>query len=96
MKRFEKLYIMNKDLKNNKQSSGFEHGMEFDFSNNNLKDSSVKFFAEIIKKFNGFSTINMKSLGKIKPKDTGFCELAKAIRENISLINLDIRHNSIP
>jgi|LauGreDrversion4_2_1035121.scaffolds.fasta_scaffold1333693_1 hypothetical protein len=47
-------------------------GMDIDFSHNNLTDSSVKFFAELLKKFQGFKSINMSSLSKFKPKDSGF------------------------
>jgi len=37
----------------------------------------------------------MQSLSKMKPKDTGFQELAKALQENYSLVELDLRGNNI-
>ena len=37
----------------------------------------------------------MSSLSKFKPKDSGFQELAKAIKENHSILELDLRGNNI-
>jgi len=66
-------------LKNKQADRTILVGMDIDFSSNNLTDSSVKFFAELLKKFQGFRSVNMQSLSKMKPKDTGFQELAKAL-----------------
>ena len=59
-------------LKNKQTDRTILVGMDFDFSSNNLTDTSVKFFAELLKKFQGFHSVNMSSLSKMKPKDTGF------------------------
>ena len=70
--------------------------MVFDFSENVLTDASIRSFAELLKKFQGFSSIKMSDLSqKPSKKDTGFQELAKALRENTSLVSIDLTKNQI-
>jgi len=93
IQRFEAIY-----LKNVQTGREIVEGMHFNFSNNTIGESSVRFFAEILKKFHGFRSVDMRSLlmkGK-NASDSGYSELARAIKENNSLVELDIRHNFIP
>lgn len=73
--------------------------MELDISENNLTDESVKVFAELITKFEGFRAVNMASIrsgkGKKGSKDSGYVELANALMENSSIEKLDLRDNDI-
>lgn len=77
----------------------FETNMELDISENNLTDESVKAFAELITKFEGFRAVNMASIrsgkGKKGSKDSGYGELASALMENSSIEKLDLRDNDI-
>jgi Ran GTPase-activating protein (RanGAP) involved in mRNA processing and transport len=67
--------------------------MELDFSKNNLTDTSLKYLADILRKFNGIRSLNISNLSKMK--ESGFIELAKAIRDNTSLVSIDISKNSM-
>jgi hypothetical protein len=69
--------------------------MHFNFSKNNLSESAITCFAELLRKFNAFRSINMSSLGIKKGKDTCLIDLAKALTLNTSLVELDIRNNLI-
>lgn len=69
--------------------------MHLDFSKNNLSESAITCFADILGKFNAFRSVNMRSLCIKKGKDTCLLELAKAITHNTSLVELDIRNNLI-
>ena len=77
----------------------FEGNMELDISANNLTDESVRAFADLITKFEGFRAVNMGSLrsnkGRKGAKDLGFAELASALMENQSIERLDLRDNEI-
>jgi hypothetical protein len=44
----------------------YELGIDLDVSKNNLTDISIKYLADILRKFNGFRSINLSSLGKMK------------------------------
>ena len=70
--------------------------MHLDISDNRLGDGSVRFFAELLKKFSGFRSINMSGINQqAQSSNTGYTELAKALKENTSLIELDLRFNGI-
>jgi hypothetical protein len=69
--------------------------MDFDFSKNILTESAILCFAEILRKFNAFRSVRMTNLGIRKGKDSCLLELAKALKENTSLVELDIRNNLI-
>jgi len=70
--------------------------MHLDISRNNLSDDAVRTFAELITKFEGFRSINMMSVRpRMSKKDTGYIEMAKALRENRSIVELDLRDNEI-
>eukprot|EP00347_Sterkiella_histriomuscorum_P002760 403366908 len=88
LQRFEAIY-----LRNLSSSRDFEQFMDLDVSKNSLTETSMKYLADILKKFQGFKSLNISSLSKMK--DIGFIELARALRENTSLLKLDISKNSI-
>lgn len=47
--------------------------MILDFSENLLTDTSIRSFAELIRKFQGFRQVNMAELNqKVTKKDTGY------------------------
>ena len=70
--------------------------MHLDISGNRLSDASIRFFAEVLGKFSGFRSVNLRNVNQIATRNnTGYIELAKALRENTSLIELDLRHNGI-
>ena len=70
--------------------------MHLDISDNKLGDASIRFFSELLGKFSGFRSVNMSNINQItSTNNTGYIELAKALRENTSLIELDLRHNGI-
>lgn len=72
-----------------------ENPIYLDFSKNILTDSAIMCFSDILRKFNAFRSVNMSSLGLRKGKDTCVLELAKAVKENTSLVELDLRNNLI-
>ena len=67
--------------------------MDLDVSKNSLSETSIKYLADIIRKFQGFRYINLANLSKMK--DTGFIELAKALKENHSIQRLDLSKNPL-
>lgn len=70
--------------------------MHLDVSRNNLTDEAIRSFAELISKFDGFRSINMMSVrNRMNKKDTGYIEIAKALKENRSIVELDLRENEI-
>ena len=74
----------------------FEELMHLDVSRNMLNDEALKTFAELITKFNGFRSLCMMNVRpRSSKKDQFFIELAKAIRENRSIEELDLRENEI-
>lgn len=89
LQRFEAIYL--KNLNNSKDFGG--ELMDIDLSNNHLTESSLKYLADIIRKFHGFRSINLSNL--VKMKDTGFQELAKSVRESHSLEKLNLSKNSL-
>ena len=73
--------------------------MHLDVSRNLLTDEALKALAELLHKFEGFRSINLMSIRPSfnkKEKDLGYIELAKAISENKSIVELDLRDNQIP
>jgi Ran GTPase-activating protein (RanGAP) involved in mRNA processing and transport len=88
IQKFEAIY-----LKNLTSTRDYEAGIDLDISKNNLTDISIKYLADILKKFNGFRSLNLSSLGKMK--DTGIIEFAKALKESTSLIKLDFSKNNL-
>ena len=70
--------------------------MHLDVSRNSLSDDSLKAFAELITKFEGLRSINMMSIRpRMNKKDTGYLDLAKSLKENKSIVELDLRDNEI-
>ena len=53
----ESIYI--RQVQTNRE---IESGMHLDISENRLKDNSISFFAELLKKFSGFRSINMSGI----------------------------------
>ena len=88
MQRFEAIYLRN--LSNTKD---FETFIDLDISTNSLTETSIKYLADIIRKFQGFRSINLSELSKMK--DNGFIELFKALRENYSIQRLDLSKNAL-
>lgn len=74
MQRFEAIYLRN--LSNAKD---YEEMMDIDLSKNNLSEASIKYLADILRKFQGFRSISLSALPKMK--EIGFIELARAIKE---------------
>ena len=74
----------------------FEQTMHLDVSRNIVTDEAVKTFAELITKFEGLRSVNLMSIRpKMNKKDTGYIDLAKALKENKSIVELDLRDNEI-
>ena len=74
----------------------FDQSMHLDISRNILSDDSLKVLAELVRQFEGFRSLNLMSIRpniSKKEKDGGYYDLAKAIRENKSLVELDLRDN---
>ena len=56
----------------------------------------IHIFAELITKFEGLRSVNLMSIRpKMNKKDTGYIDLAKALKENKSIVELDLRDNEI-
>eukprot|EP00347_Sterkiella_histriomuscorum_P012808 403367150 len=87
LQRFEALY-----LRNMHNTRDFENLMEIDISRNNISETSLKYLADILRKFNGFKSINMQSLLDMK-SDNGWIEFCKALRETQSLQSIDLSKN---
>ena len=91
LQRMETIYI--RQVQTNRE---IESGMHLDISDNRLSDASIRFFSELLGKFSGFRSINMSNVNQVMQlNNTGYLELAKALRENTSLIELDLRYNGI-
>lgn len=88
LQRFEAIY-----LRNLSTSRDYETLIDLDISKNNLSETSMKYLADILKKFQGFRSINMSNMSKMK--DFGFIELAKSLKDNHSLVKLDLSKNSL-
>lgn len=70
--------------------------MHLDVSRNSLTDEALKAFAELITKFEGLRSINMMSIRpRMAKKDTGYLDIAKALKENKSIVEIDLRDNEI-
>lgn len=77
-------------------SRDFEEQLNLDVSRNMLSDESIKSFAMLITEFEGFRSVNLMSIRpKLNKKDSGYLDLAKALRENKSIVELDLRDNEI-
>jgi Ran GTPase-activating protein (RanGAP) involved in mRNA processing and transport len=88
MQRFEAIY-----LRNLSQTKDYESLMDLDLSRNSITEHSVRYLADILKKFKGFRSINLSGLSKMK--ETGYVELARSLKENHSLQFLDLSKNSL-
>lgn len=88
LQRFEAIYLRN--LSNTKDFASY---IDIDVSKNNLTDSSMKYLSDIVKKFNGFRSLNLSSLGKMK--ETGMIEFLKSLKDSTSLVKLDLSKNSL-
>ena len=100
MQRFEAIYLRN--LSMHQQSSrgvvtamggDVEGMMEIDLSRNNITEASIKYLADILRKFQGFKAISLSGLSKMN--QAGFVELARSLKENHSLQRLNISKNSL-
>lgn len=70
--------------------------MHLDVSRNLLTDEAVKSLADLITKFEGIRSLNMMAIRPhMGKKDTGYADLAKALKENKSIEQLDLRDNHI-
>ncbi len=67
--------------------------MDLDISKNTISESSVRYLADVLKKFQGFRAINMSNMAKLK--DTAFIEMFQALRDNHSILKLDLSKNSL-
>lgn len=77
MQRFEAIYLRN-------LSSIRDYSlMDIDFSKNSITETSLKYLADILRKFQGFRSICLAGLSKMK--EAGFVDLARALKENHSL-----------
>ena len=88
MQRFEAIY-----LRNLSQTKDYEILMDIDLSRNSITENSIKYLADILKKFQGFRSIKLSGLSKMK--DAGYVELARSLKENHSLQILDLSKNSL-
>lgn len=73
--------------------------MHLDVSRNMLTDEALKALAELLHKFEGLRSLNLMGIRPSmtkKEKDLGYFELAKSIRENKAIVELDLRDNAIP
>jgi hypothetical protein len=90
MQRFEAIYLRNLQL-----TRDYEQPMEIDLSRNSLTEVSMKYLADILRKFQGFKSISLSGLSKMPHPQTGFVELARSLRDNHSLQRLDLSRNSL-
>ena len=88
MQRFEAIY-----LRNLSQMKDYDNLMDIDLSRNSITENSIKYLADILRKFQGFRSIKLSGLSKMR--ETGFVELARSLRENHSLQVLDLSKNSL-
>jgi len=88
MQRFEAIY-----LRNLSQTKDYDTLMEIDLSRNSITENSIKYLADILRKFQGFKSIKLSGLSKMK--ETGYVELARSLKENYSLQVLDLSKNSL-
>lgn len=88
MQRLESIY-----LRNLAQGRDYEGFIDLDISKNTITESSVRYLADVLKKFQGFRSINMSNMAKLK--ETAFLELFKSLRDNHSLAKLDLSKNSL-
>ncbi|CDW71712.1 UNKNOWN [Stylonychia lemnae] len=71
----------------------FENLMELDISKNNITESSLKYLGDILKKFNGFKSINMQSMGKMKTEN-GWIDFCRSLRDSGALQMIDLSKNA--
>ncbi|CDW90123.1 UNKNOWN [Stylonychia lemnae] len=77
----------------NFQTIDYDNHIDLDISKNSLTETSLKYLADILKKFQGFKSINMRELSKMK--DIGYIEMFRAFKDNYSLISIDLSKNSL-
>jgi len=68
--------------------------MELDFSKNNVTESSLKYLADILRKFHGIKELNLQSLPRMR-NDSGWIDLCRALKETRTLQKLDLSKNSL-
>lgn len=93
MQRFEAIYLQNLPSGPHSITRDIDRLMDIDLSRNSISDVSIKYLADILKKFQGFRYIKLAALSKMN--QSGFVELARALRENHSLQKLDLSKNSL-
>ena len=89
MQRFEAIYLQNLH-----GAASFERLIDLDLSRNSLQDASVRYLADILRKFQGFQSLNLAGLSKMA-NQSGFVELARSLRDNHSLQRLDLSKNAL-
>ena len=70
--------------------------MSLNVSDNRLGSRSIRFFAELIRKFDGLAHVNLANVNQVPQKgSSGYAELAEALKVNHSLVSLDLRNNGM-
>lgn len=86
MQRFEAIYLRNLSVQGSRGAvagGDVEGMMDIDLSRNNISETSIRYLADILRKFQGFRSISLTGLGKMS--QSGFVELARALKDNHSL-----------
>ena len=89
LQRFEAIY-----LRTMQSQRDYEFYMDLDVSMNNLNESSLKYLADIIKRFHGFRSLNLSGFQKIK--DNSWIEFFRSLKESTSILKIDVRKNHLP
>lgn len=58
--------------------------MDLDISRNNIGETSLKYLADVIRKFQGFKSLNMQSLPRMRT-DAGWIDFCRALRDSHTL-----------
>lgn len=89
MQRFEAIY-----LRNLSQVRDYDNLMDLDLSKNALSESSIKYLADLLRKFQGFRSLTLQALPKLR-SDAAYLELVRSLRDNHSLKKLDLSKNNL-
>jgi len=89
MQRFEAIYLQNLH-----GAAHFDRLIDLDLSRNSLQDASIRYLADILRKFQGFNSINLAGLSKMA-NQSGFVELGRSLKDNHSLQRLDLSKNAL-
>ena len=61
----------------------YESLMDIDLSRNTITENSMRYLADILRKFQGFRSIKLSGLSKLR--EAGYVELARSLKDNHSL-----------